>query len=100
MAKDWTGKWQKLDKYHIRYKISLYGYDNDSFEAYTGCRNYKRETYLEAFQKKLKVLNEENIRFTVNIPVHKYIAPGLRGLLDDDRMQELFTGKGFQSQSH
>ena len=84
---------KKLDKYHIRYKISLYGYDNDSFEAYTGCRNYKRETYLEAFQKKLKVLNEENIRFTVNIPVHKYIAPGLRGLLDDDRMQELLLEK-------
>lgn len=79
---------QQLIKYNVRYKISLYGYDNDSFETYTGCKSYRKGDYLGSFQEKLQFLNERNIRYTVNIPVHKYIANGLGQLLCSDVMQD------------
>lgn len=79
----------RFAKYKIRYKISLYGYDNLSFEAYTGYGGYKKEEYIKILQKKLQLLNERNIRFTVNIPVHKYIVRGLKDMVCDEQMQEI-----------
>lgn len=87
---------EKFAKYNVRYKVSLYGYDNESFEAYTGCKNYRKKAYLVSFIQKLQLLNERKIRFTVNIPVHKYIISGLRLLLEDECMQEVLLRQNSQ----
>ncbi len=81
---------EELKKYNIRYKISLYGYDNESFFQYARVdkKTFSDFDYIQDFQEKLNLLYKKNCAVTINIPLQKYVFRGL---------ETLFKQEGFRS---
>ena len=83
---------RQLKQYNIRYKISVYGYDNPSFLKYTGaagCFSGEPELdYVGSLVEKLRILDRESCLVTLNIPFHKIIAPGLPVLLKEGPLSQ------------
>lgn len=80
-----------LKKYDVRYKISVYGYNNVSFLQYTGFNqiNLEEFDYIQDLENKLVILGEEGCKVTINIPLHQYIYPGIDKLFNDRRFKEI-----------
>lgn len=82
---------ERLRKYNLRYKISIYGFDNCSFEKYTGVKEYKERDYFREFVNKLKTLYDKRIPFTINLPLQKYIFDGVEKIVNDMDIQRFLS---------
>lgn len=82
---------EELKKYNIRYKISLYGYDNESFFQYARVNKEKFSDfdYIQDFQTKLNLLYKNKCVVTINIPLQKYIFQGLETLFKQEEFRSI-----------
>lgn len=88
----------ELKRFNIRYKISLYGYDNQSFEEYTGFSHKPDSSfpYIEDVQNKVQKLYENSQNITFNIPLHKKMGKGLRTLFSNKKFQKIVVDYGIE----
>ena len=80
----------QLHEFGVRYKISLYGYNTDSFIEYAGVGKEIVENYdyLKEISDRLLLINDFEDDVTINIPVNRSIIGGLYDLLNNSILQE------------
>lgn len=89
---------KELKRFNIRYKISLYGYDEKSFREYTrfnGNLNSERD-YIADIESKLKKLHQNSCNITLNIPLNTKIATGIKSLLFNPVFQKTVINCGIE----
>lgn len=83
---------KQLKKYNVRYKISVYGYDTASFLKYTNAENCFANNpgfdYISDLLEKLRILDQQSCQVTLNIPLHRFIVPGIQALLGDSSFKK------------
>lgn len=80
---------KELNPFNIRYKISLYGYNEESFMEYTRFKGRKQQfNYITDLVNKLKKLRQNSGNITLNIPLNKCMSMGLKELLTESEFQK------------
>lgn len=79
-----------LKQFNVRYKVSLYGYDESSYRKYTRVCNeiYRDIDYIVDIENKLRYLYENSCNITLNIPLTKGISEGLMRLFGDKKFRQ------------
>lgn len=82
---------EQLHEFDVRYKISLYGYDTNSFLRYAGLgkESYEGYDYIDEMNKRLLLINRFGDEVTINIPVNSSIKDGLYNLLNTSSLREI-----------
>lgn len=89
---------KELKYFNVRYKISLYGYDEKSFREYTrfdGSLNNGMK-YITDIKNKIKMLYQNSCNITLNIPLNSKISVGLKDFLFSSRFREMVINYGIE----